>query len=466
MRLFNTLKEKCQIRLSKSFDSALFSWREIFEIYLPIVGDQIFIYVIGLLNTSMVSSSGQDSVAAMSLANPLSSMIFAIFNAIAAGATVVMAQYQGHGDRALTRRSAGQVIVAVFFIGALSCIATAFAAEPLIRLLYRDIGEAVILKSRDYLIGVGISLLFHSFYMGVFAVLRGVGDSATCLKLSVIINLTHLFFSVIFINVLHLDILGTALSLIVARIIGGACAMYSVMRKKAQIRVLFSDLFRFDFAVHRAVWKVGLPFSWEQVFANGGTLLVQTFLVSFGEMGVAANAIANSVFSLVYMAGAGVSTLAITVVGQCVGAGERALAKSYGKKMMHMATGINLLSMLVFLPAMPLVLALFNAPSDTVDLIWHLLLIAVGAMPFFWSASGILPGVLRAAGDSAFVSNASLILMWVARVGAAWVFCFPLHLGVYGIWISMVFEWVLRTVVFSLRFRGQRWLGKRSLIEP
>ena len=457
--MFRSMRARVSSSFSRAFDSPLFSWRDIWKMYLPIVGDQVFISVIGLLNTSMVSTSGQDSVAAMSLANPLSWMIFAIFDAVSAGATVVIAQVYGKKERDETRRAAGQVVVANFSVAVLTCILTCLAAEPLLRVLYDGIGETVILKARDYIIGVGISLLFHAFYMSAFSVLRGIGDSSTCLVLSIIINLTHLGFSVVFINFLRLDIIGTALSLIVARIIGGGCAMFSVMRKKAPFRVYFKDIFSIRPRILSAIFRIGLPFTLERIFTHGGTLLVQTFLVSFGQMAVSANAIANSAFSLIGMAPSAVATLAITVVGQAFGAGEEELARRYGRSMVKMGIVACVGSILVFLPLMPSVLWLFHAPAETVDLIWQLLAIALFGMPFFWSHSGVLPSVLRSAGDSAFTSAAGLFCMWLARVGAAWVLCFPLSFGVYGLWVSIVLEWLVRAVLFACRFRGTAWLS-------
>ncbi len=461
--MFKGLASRASASLSRLFDSPLFSWREILKMYLPIVGDQVFISVIGLLNTSMVSASGQDSVAAMSLANPLAWMIFAVFDAVSAGATVVIAQVYGRKETDESRRAAGQVVVANFLVAVLTCAVTCLAAEPLLRLLYGGIGETIILKARDYIIGVGVSLLFHAFYMSAFSVLRGIGDSSACLVLSIIINLTHLGFSVVFINVLRLDIVGTALSLIVARIIGGGCAMFSVMRKNAPFRVYFKDIFAFRPRIFGAILRIGLPFTLERIFSHGGTILVQMFLVSFGQVAVAANAIANSVFSLVGMAPSAVATLAITVVGQSFGAGEEGLARRYGRSMVKMGTAACVLSVLVFLPLMPAVLWLFRAPSDTVSLIWRLLAVAFAGMPFLWSHSNVLPNVLRSAGDSAFTSVAGLLCMWAARVGVAWVLCFPLSLGIYGLWVSLLLEWLVRSVLFSLRFRGHAWLSHRRV---
>lgn len=84
--------------LRKQLTSNQFSYQSIFAMLVPLILDQFFIYIIALLTTAMISSSSQESVSAVSLVTPLYMMIYSIFNAIAAGGTVVVAQYKGRGD--------------------------------------------------------------------------------------------------------------------------------------------------------------------------------------------------------------------------------------------------------------------------------------------------------------------------------------------------------------------------------
>lgn len=454
---------KTDLFFSRHFSSNQFSYGDIFSMLLPLILDQFFINIIGLLTTAMISSSSQESVSAVSLVSPLYMMIYSIFNAISAGGTVVVAQYKGRGDREKIRAAAGQVMFATSLAATVLCTLLIIFANPLVYTLFAAAEPIVKIKARNYLMGVSLSLIFHSFYMGAFAVLRGLGETKTCLRLTMIINLIHLFASLLFINILRLDITGTILSLNIARIIGGAIAVYLVMRPKSVFRIYAKDIFHIDFSILKSVFKIGIPFALEQVFFNGGSMLVQTYIVQLGTISVAANAIANSAFSILYSAGMAVSTLAITIVGQCIGADDKQLAKKYGSKMIWLGTAIVVLSLLVFMPMMPLILKLYQAPADTLSLIYMLIFIAIVPMPFFWSMSNIMPCVLRSAGDATYSSIVSLITMWVIRVGLGYIFALPLGLGVEGVWICMGIEWAVRTVIFFLRYRSDVWLTKKTI---
>jgi putative MATE family efflux protein len=447
----------------RQFGSSLFTYGQIFAMLLPLVLDQFFINLIGLLTTAMISSSSQESVSAVSLVSPLYMMIFAIFNAISVGGTVVVAQYKGRGDKEKIQAASGQVMLATATVAVVSCILLMTCADILVRFIFGAADPIVIEKARGYLVGVAISQIFLSFYMGAFAVFRGMGEAKICLRLTIIINLIHLLASMLFLNVMHLDILGTTLSLNIARFIGGVIAVWLLMRPKSILQVRLRHIVQVDHAILKSVFKLGIPFALEQMFFNGGSMLVQTYIVQLGTISIAANAVTNSAFSIVYSAGLAVGTLATTVIGQCSGAGDKVLARRYGAKMIHLGTVIVLLSIVVLLPLMPVILKLYQAPEETLSIIYTLLFTAIIPMPFFWSVSNIMPCVLRSAGDSTYSSIVSLITMWIIRVGLGYVFAILLDFGVQGVWICMGIEWAVRTLVFYLRYRTDVWLTKKTI---
>jgi len=429
----------------------------------PLILDQFFVYLINMLTTSMISTSGQASVSAVSLVGPVNLLVMSLFTAISSGGTVVVAQYKGRGDEMKMRHAAGQVVLATFLVAVCCCVLLCTFAYPLVDLLFGSAEAIVREKASQYLIGMALSYVTFSLYQGTFAVLRGVGDTKTCLRLTVIINVIHLFASMLFINVLKLDILGTTLSFNLARIIGGGVAICLLLSPKGSMNLHVSEIFRRDFPILKAVFRMGIPFAIEQIFLNGGSLIVQTYIVPLGTVSIAANAIANSVITLFYGAPFAVMTLSITVIGQCIGARDVEGAKRYGRKMILLGTGIVILSIAVIYPLMPFLLGLYHPEPDTLVIINRLVRIAVIAMPFLWTSSNVLPGILRAAGDANFTSVVSLSSMWAVRVALGYILAVPLGFGIDGVWICMAVEWAVRGVLFWVRFLGKRWYQKKAI---
>lgn len=451
--------------LDRNYGSSMFTSREFFGILGPVIIDQFFMYLISMLTTAMISASSQDSVSAVSLVNPILFLVMALFGAVANGGTVVVAQYKGKGNPLRVRQAAGQSVLATFVVAAMAAVLLCLLANPIVMLLFGTAGESVCGRATEYLIGMAISFLPFSFYSASFSALRGVGDSKSCLRLTIIINVIHLVLSMIFLNVMHMDIFGTILSYFLARIVGGATALYSLMNKHGQIGVRFADIFRFEPKLLKSIFRMGIPFAIEQCFYNGGTVIVQTYMVQLGNIAVAANAIANSVFSLIYAAGFAVSVVTLTVTGQCIGAGEIALAKHYGRRMEWLGNAICTLSVIVILPLMPLLLMLYAPEAQTLPVIYPLLWIGSAFMPFVWSGANVMSNTLRAAGDANFTSITSLVCMWVVRVGLGYLLALPLGLGINGVWVAMGMEWVIKTIVFRIRFRGDKWYRNKVVEE-
>jgi putative MATE family efflux protein len=457
------LKHRIDAFLERHYGSSLFSYRDILGMFIPLVLDQFFLGAMSLLTTSMISASSQASVSAVSLVSPVTALLTCLVNAIASGGTVIVAQYKGHGDEEKVRKAAGQVVSATFILATAVSLTLVALAGPIIQMMFGAADPEICEKARQYMIGASLSQIPFSLYSGVFAVFRGLGSTKACLRLTVVINGIHLIGSMIFINLMHLDILGTALSLNVARIIGGGMAMYLLMHQRSGQPIKPRDLIGFDGKLLKSIVKMAIPFAVEQLFFNGGSIIVQTYMVQLGTIALAANAVTNSFISVMFSVGHATATLAVTIVGQCVGAGETELARKYGKRMTQLGTIVCLLSIAVIYPLSPLLLKLYQPLPETLTVIYRLLFISVLPMPFFWSASNVLPNVLRSAGDVNFPSIVSLVTMWIVRVGAGYVAAIPLGLGIEGVWICMGVEWAVRSLIFGLRFHGKAWLSKRAI---
>ena len=124
-----------------------------------------------------------------------------------------------------------------------------------------------------------------------------------------VINLIHLFASFVFINIMKLDIIGTALSLNLARCIGGALAMYYLLSPKSKLKILWKDIFSVDREILKSVVNTSLPFAMEQLCSNGGGIIVSMFIVKLGTESIAANAVSNSTLMVFYSMGLAVSNL-------------------------------------------------------------------------------------------------------------------------------------------------------------
>ena len=239
---------------------------------------------------------------------------------------------------------------------------------------------------------------------------------------------------------------------------------------------IFLSVYMGGFAVFRGIgetqiclWlsmvvNTSLPFAMEQLCFNGGGIIVSMFIVKLGTESVAANAVSNSTLMVFYSMGLAVSNLSVTIVGQCIGAKDKKMACYYGKKMVWLGEVSILVSLAALLPFLRIILKLYQAPENTLGQIYMLLAIAFVPMALLWSTSNVLPNVLRAAGDVNFTSYVSLITMWLIRVGCSYAVSMKLGFGIEGVWICMGVEWLIRSVIFMVRFHSDRWLNQKTAV--
>ena len=118
------------------------------------------------------------------------------------------------------------------------------------------------------------------------------------------------------------------------------------------------------------------------------------------------------------------------------------------------------LTNLFILAALPLLLRLYSLSAEATDYARILLLAHGGIGILIWPVAFQLPQTLRAAGDTRFTMLVSSASMWAFRVVLGVIMAKTFQMGVLGMWGAMFVDWIGRSVVFVIRYRGHRWETK------
>ena len=182
---------------------------------------------------------------------------------------------------------------------------------------------------------------------------------------------------------------------------------------------------------------------------------MSTRIVSpLGMAAVAANSFSVTAESLCYMPGYGISSAAVTLIGQSIGARRYDVMKklawlTVGFGMIMMAcTGILLY---IFAPWM---IGLLSPDPVIQELGTKVLRIEAFAEPMY-AASIVASGVFRGAGDTLVPSCMNFFSMWFVRLPLAAFL--SMKMGLAGVWIAMCIELCIRGILFLIRLCGKRW---------
>ena len=457
------VKQRAVKVLERHLSGESMDFRQVFAIIVPLLMDQAFIILLALLNTAMISASGEAAVAAVGMVDSLNIFIFNVFIALATGGTVIVAQYRGAGNSTAFSKAAAQTIAAVSLISFIIGLTVSGFHSQILSFLFGKAEQAVIDNARLYLIGSSISYTLVGVIEAVGGALRGVGATKATLWLSLIKNGTYVLFNVIFLNVLKMGVWGLVYSLLASRLLGMVCSLIYMRMIHNTIVFRFKDVIRLDFSMLKRILFIGIPFAAEQMFFNGGKLLTQTFIVLLGTNALTVNAICSSLSTLPQVGVLSCNLAAITVIGQCIGNRNYNDARKFVRSFLVLGSLSVVVIILILLPFLPSLIGLFSPSPTIIPSIKIIIYITWAATPLLWPASFITPSALRAAGDARFTLIAALTTMWLIRVVLGYVLGIILPFGITGVWIAMIIEWGVRSLIFHIRFRGGKWRNHNLL---
>ena len=453
----------------------LFSKKDLHRLILPLVAEQFLAMTIGACDTVMVSSVGEAGVSGVSLIDQLTQLFIQLFAAFATGGAVVSSQYLGHkSDEAA--RSAARQLLNISAFAALLIIAVCLPFRRLIlSMIYGGAGEEVMQNALIYFVWVLLSFPFLAIYNSCAALYRSMGNSKISLKVSLVMNFTNIAGNAVLIYGAKIGVAGAGIATLASRIVAAFVMIYLLARPSAKEkgRIYLEKLWKFEinFGMIHKILKVAIPSGIENSVFHIGKILVYSFMSGFGLAAIAANAITNTIASFSNIPAQAIGLSSVTVIGQCIGAGEKQQAKSYGRKLMKEAyLGMFAVSTLIFIFA-PLLVQAFNLSDEACLLATGVIRTCMVANIFFWPLAFTLPNILRASGDVKFTMLVSNVSMWLFRVLFSFLiskyllYKFPenTHLALYGVWLGMYIDWVFRGFCFFVRFHRNRWLEKKVI---
>ncbi len=433
------------------------------QLIIPLILEQLLAMTVGLAAVVMITKVGEAAVSGVSLVDSLNVLIISILSALCTGGAVVCAQYIGRQEPQNARTSARQLVyISLIFstvVGAILLCAPSF----FIRLIFGAVDPSVAESARMYLIFSAISFPFLALYNACAALFRAMGNSRVSLYVSLVMNLVNVSLNALLIYGLSYGVLGVSIATAASRAVA-ALLMLLLIRSKSNV-IYLRNLFpiRFERNMVRSILSIGVPNGLENGMFNFGKLLVQTLVAWLGTSAIAANAIVGSIFNITIVPGMGMSLAILTVVGQCIGAGDYPQAVRYAKKLML----ITYLAMIaVNLPILLFsnqVLSWFSLSAEATQIAVMVLPTLAISCCVIWPLSFAFPNVLRAAGDAKYTMIVSASTMWIVRFGLSYLLIKQFGFGLEGVWYCMMIDWLARSVFFFLRYRSGKWKTKTVL---
>ena len=442
----------------------LFTRQQLVSLLLPLIAEQALNVTIGMADTLMVSSVGEAAVSGVSLVDSFNTLMIQILSALATGGAVVASQYIGHRDHKQAKASAAQILFVMVSLGTTVAVLVAFGRHALLRGIFGSIDADVMRYAETYFLLSALSYPFIGVYNAGAALFRAQGNSKISMLSSLVMNIVNIGGNAVLIYGFGMGVMGAALASLVSRMIACFAVIWLLERPGCALRVdRLADMKPNGDLIGR-ILRVGIPAGIENGMFQIGKLSVSSLTSTLGTAAIAANAVVNSLNTILNIPANAVGMAALTVIGQCLGAGEKEQAKDYAKRMLFLAyCGCWIMNLAAFFGLNRVVVSWFNLSPEAFNMALQVLAVFNLVSLLIWPSSFTLPNILRAAGDAPFTMTVSVISMWTFRVGSCYLMVLAFHGGLMSIWVGMYLDWAFRSLCFAIRFLRGKWLDQKVI---
>ena len=435
----------------------MFSNKMIAGILIPVVLEQLLNSIMGTADTMMVSNIGSAAISAVSLVDSINILVIQAFSALAAGGAIVCSQYIGQQNKKMANESARQVLFIITAISiAVSVLCLGFK-KPLLRLIFGSVEADVMRASETYFFYTAISFPFIAAYDSAASIFRAQENTKGPMLISMISNAMNIVGNAIMIWIFHMGVAGAAISTLVSRIF---CAVVVLIQlRKDRQPIVVRDYLKIcpDWAMIRRILGIGIPSGVENSMFQLGKILVLSLVSTFGTYAIAANAVSNAIALFQILPGMAISLAITTVISQCVGANDYEQVRYYLKKLLAIIYVAMVGTVALIFLALPLILKAYNLSDQTAAAATNIIHFHGISAMIIWPLSFALPAAYRAAGDAKACMYTSIVSMWIFRIGFSYLVGKYMGLGVFGVWVAMVIDWVVRAICFIIRYFNGKW---------
>lgn len=435
----------------------LFSNRELANLIGPLVIEQLLAVFVGMADSIMVANVGEAAVSGVSLVDNIMILIINIFAALATGGAVVAGQYIGRKDEKSACKAATQLVWFVSLSAVAIMILVYFGKDIILNQVFGHITAEVKGHADIYLLIVTASIPFIALYNGGAAIFRAMGNSQVSMRVSLLMNAINVTGNAILVFGLRIGTAGVAIPTLISRMVAAIVITVLLCNQTRILHIERTLKIRFDGRMIRKILAIGVPNGLENSMFQLGKILVLSLVSTFGTYAIAANAVSNAIALFQILPGMAISLAITTVISQCVGANDYEQVHYYLKKLLAIIYVAMVGTVALIFLALLLILKAYNLSDQTAAAATNIIHFHGISAMIIWPLSFALPAAYRAAGDAKACMYTSIVSMWIFRIGFSYLVGKYMGLGVFGVWVAMVIDWVVRAICFIIRYFNGKW---------
>lgn len=363
----------------------------------------------------------------------------------------------GKKDEKSACKAATQLVWFVSLSAVAIMILVYFGKDIILNQVFGHITAEVKGHADIYLLIVTASIPFIALYNGGAAIFRAMGNSQVSMRVSLLMNAINVTGNAILVFGLRIGTAGVAIPTLISRMVAAIVITVLLCNQTRILHIERTLKIRFDGRMIRKILAIGVPNGLENSMFQLGKILVLSLVSTFGTYAIAANAVSNAIALFQILPGMAISLAITTVISQCVGANDYEQVHYYLKKLLAIIYVAMVGTVALIFLALPLILKAYNLSDQTAAAATNIIHFHGISAMIIWPLSFALPAAYRAAGDAKACMYTSIVSMWIFRIGFSYLVGKYMGLGVFGVWVAMVIDWVVRAICFIIRYFNGKW---------
>lgn len=411
---------------------------------LPIMGTAFIQIAYSLIDMIWVGKIGSKSVAAVGTAGfyPWLAMAFIMISKV--GGEIKVAQSVGEKNEKDTKyyiKSAIEINMILSFLYSLVLI---IFREPLIG-FFRLGDMEVINMSKQYLVIVGLGMMFYFINPVFTSIFVGLGNSKSPFKINTIGLVTNIILDPVLIFGIgpfpKMGVAGAALATITSHIVVSLCFIYLITKDKEEHFKI--KLFReCDFKYYKTLFILGTPVALQNGLFTIFSMIMGVIVASFGPVAIAVQKVGSQIESISWNSCDGFASALSSFVGQNYGAKK---IDRINKSTKYALVGVIIwgsltTAILVFLGE-PIFRAFINEPEAILKGSDYLKIL--GYSQLFMCLEIIVAGIFKGLGRT-YIPSVIITVLTGLRIPLAILLCRPNILDLNGIWWSITISSVVK----------------------
>lgn len=430
------------------------------RIALPVALQGMLNTIVNMIDTMMIGSLGETSIAAVGLANKVFFVMTLLVFGIVSGSGVLAAQYWGSGDVKNIRKVLGMALFLAEGAALLFLLPAIFCPELVMRIF--TTGGDTIKIGAGYLSIVAFSYPFIALSNTYVAMMRAVNQVKAPVIISSCTIFINIFFNYTFIfgnfGAPAMGAAGAALATLIARIVEAIALMLVVYLGRSPIACHIKEMVGYSKAFILQFAKTTSPvIANEFIWGLGVTM----YSLAYGRMGdnaVAAITIAMTIQDIMSVLFQGLSAATAVILGNEMGAGKLEKAERYAKNFLILQFIVTILSAVLCISVRWKIISFYRISYSVAMDVSRCLIVFSLFMPFKMFNYVNIVGVLRSGGDTRVCLFLDCSGVWLIGIPMAFLGGLVLGLPIYIVYAMVTLEEVYKTIFSYIRYRQKKWL--------